>query len=340
MTGVTAGVFVGAYAASPAHATWDAALESEFFAGLDALSEVRGLELPWIGGLHPHDDAWLLRAFPRRFDAVLTSIPGTMKRLGAAPSYGLASRDADGRADAVAEAFRMRDAVRRLNDAVGRQAVTAVELHSAPSALRGDRASLCESLAELADDANAWDGAAIVVEHCDAFLPRQQPEKGFLDLADELAAMDGLPQWVGLSMNWGRSAIELRDGQLVTEQLRIAATSGRLRGLMLSGASAQQSPFGAPWVDAHHPMTSTPDFAYGESTSLLTPDLLTDAVAAADGVDWLGFKFGWAERTAPVASRVDMIASAARLVIAAVADATASQGAGMQGGAVPPKLGG
>lgn len=328
------GVFVGAYAASPAHSAWDARLESEFFDGLDAVPELRGVELPWMGALHPHDDAWLLRSFPRRFDAVLTSIPGTMKRLGTTPLYGLASRDADGRAAALAEAGRIRDAVRRLNDAVGRRAVTAVELHSAPSAGRGDVASLAASIAELSADADTWDGATIAIEHCDAFVPSHQPEKGFLDLTDELAAIADRPAWVGLSINWGRSAIELRDGELVTAHIRQAAASGRLRGLMLSGASAELSPFGGPWVDAHHPMTPSSSFPYGEPSSMLTEDLLRDAIAAAAAVDWLGFKFGWADREAPVEPRVDMIATAAAAVTAA------SQGAGMRGAAVPPKLGG
>ncbi|WP_374178936.1 DUF4862 family protein [Leifsonia sp. WHRI 6310E] len=312
-------VLVGAYAASPAHAQWAPEAEEEYFDGLAALATVRGLELPWIDGLHPHDDAWLLRRFPRRFDAVLTGIPGTMRRLGRDPRFGLASPDAEGRADAVAEAVRMLEAAERLNDACGRRAVIAVELHSAPvasadpAAEHAAVAALRESLESLAAT-GAGDGAALVVEHCDAFVPGRAPEKGFLAVADELAALDGLPDRFGMSVNWGRSAIELRDGDAVAAQLAQVAASGRLRGLMLSGAADQATPFGPAWVDAHHPMTPGPGFPYGEPASLLTAERLAAAVAAAGPIEWAGVKFGWADPSAGVAPRVAMVDAATTLL--------------------------
>lgn len=316
-------VLVGAYAASPAHAEWIPEAEEEYLDGLAALDAVRGLELPWIDGLHPHDDEWLLRRFPQRFDAVLTGIPGTMRRLGRDPRFGLASLDADGRAAAVAEATRMLEAAERLNDACGRRAVLAVELHSAPvasvdpAAENAAIAALRESLESLAAT-GAGDDAALVVEHCDAFVPGRAPEKGFLAVADELAALDGLPDRFGMSVNWGRSAIELREGDAVAAQIAEIAASGRLRGLMLSGAADQATPFGPAWVDAHHPMAPAPGFPFGEPASLLTEGRLTEAVAAAGPLDWAGVKFGWADPAAAVAPRVAMIAAAAAVMARAV----------------------
>lgn len=317
-------VLVGAYAASPAHAEWMPAAEEEFFDGLAALDTVGGLELPWIDGLHPHDDEWLLRRFPRRFDAVLTGIPGTMRRLGRDPRFGLASLDADGRAAAIAEATRMLEAAERLNDACGRRAVVALELHSAPiasadpaaehAAIAALRASL-ESLAAT----GAGDGAALLVEHCDAFVPGRAPEKGFLAVADELAALDGLPDRLGMSVNWGRSAIELRDGDAVAAQIAEIAASGRLRGLVFSGAADQATPFGPAWIDAHHPMVPAPGFPFGEPASLLTADRVDAAVAAAGPLDWAGLKFGWADPAATVAPRVAMIEAAAAVLARALA---------------------
>lgn len=69
------GFVVGAYAASPAHAAWNADAEDEFYRALDDAPEVAALELPWMGALHPHDDAWLHARFPQRMHAVLTDIP-------------------------------------------------------------------------------------------------------------------------------------------------------------------------------------------------------------------------------------------------------------------------
>lgn len=306
------GVLVGAYAASPAFAHWDAALERTFYDGLDAVPEVRGLELPWTGTLHPHDDGWLLAHFPRRFDAVLTAIPGTMRRLQTDPGYGLASTDPDGRGAAVREALALRDAARRLDDACGRAAVVAVELPSAPRAT-GTADALRRSLGELVE-AGGWDATAIVVEHCDAFAADRPVEKGFLTVADELEALRDLPAGVGMSVNWGRSAIELRDPDRVAGQIGEVAAAGRLHGLMFSGASAEATAFGGPWVDAHHPLAPTPGFPGGEAASLLTLERLESAAAAAVELRWAGFKFGWADPNAPVAPRVEMIAAAARIV--------------------------
>lgn len=315
-------LIVGAYAASPAHARWDPAAEEEFFEGLEGIPEVRGLELPWTGSLHPHDDDWLHRHFPRRFDAVLTSIPGTMARLRDEPAFGLASQDPIGRVAALHDALEMRDAVRRLNDACGRRTVLAVELHSAPSLVdpaRGTADALRRSLGDLVES-EGWDDATLVIEHCDAAVPGQTAEKGFLTLEEELAALDGLPDAVGMSVNWGRSAIELRSADRVATQIRQVADSGRLRGLILSGASDVASPYGAPWADAHLPLAPVPGmadsagFPMGESTSLLTLERVRHAVDAAGDAVWRGFKFGWPDPAAPTVPRVTMINAAARLL--------------------------
>lgn len=313
-------VFVGAYAASPAHAQWDPAAERAFFEGLAAVPDVRGLELPWTGSVHPHDDDWLYANYPRGFDAVLTSIPDTMRRLQGEPRFGLASTDAQGRADAVRQVREMRDAAKRLDDACGRATVAAIEVHSAPS-LAGAEGSADALRASLTDllETRGWDDMALVVEHCDAAVPGQAAEKGFLTLEDEITAVDALPDTVGLSINWGRSAIELRDPDRVAAQVAQAAQSGRLHGLMFSGASERPSPFGPAWVDAHHPLApDEAEFPGGEPSSLLTVARLRAAVAAAGPVRWSGVKLGWADTTAPVAPRVAMIEAAAFLLSSAL----------------------
>lgn len=301
------GVIVGAYAASPSLLGWDPALEREYLAGIDAIPAVRGLELPWIGELH-RDPEWLLDALPSRFELVVTDIPWAARLAGTDPEYGLASRSDRGRRLAVDDAARLRDDVQRLSDAGGAR-VIAVELHSAPRADQGAPGQLAESLAEI----EAWDwlGADLVIEHCDALVAGQPPQKGFLALADEIAAVADTT--VGLSINWGRSAIELRDADAVAEQIAAARDSGRLRGLIFSGATGAPGTFGAEWADTHAPFAETPDYPWGVPESLLTLDRARDAVAACGTLDWLGFKMGWL-RGGSVADRLDMIRATAAVV--------------------------
>lgn len=303
-------VIVGAYAASPALFSWDPELEGEYLRSLDAVDDIRGLELPWADGLHRHDERWLLANLPRRFDIVLTAIPGTVGRLAANARFGLASVDPDGRADALADAERMRADVHRIAEATGRASVIAVELNSAPLASAGSPAALTESLATIADW--DWAGAGLVVEHCDTLVAGRAPQKGYLPISDEIAA--ALDAGVGISINWGRSAIELQDADAVARQIAHAQTAGVLRGLILSGAADVAGAFGQPWEDTHLPFEPADDFPWGDPQSLLTTERAAQAIAAAGELEWLGLKFGWRTADAAVADRVAMIQRAARIV--------------------------
>lgn len=307
---------VGAYAASPALHAWDPALEREYYDSLLGLSAVRGLELPWIGGLHLHDEEWLLRNLPAQWDLVLTDVAGTVRRVAADPAYGLASRDEEGRAAALADAARMRDDVHRLVDASGRASVIAVELHSAPRLDRTDSARFSQSLAEIA----SWDwaGSDLVVEHCDTRVPDHEPAKGWSRLEDEAAAIEGTG--IGLSLNWGRSAIELRDARAVVGQVREAHASGQLRGLVFSGVAQEPTGYGAAWEDAHLPFARSDGFPLGSPDSLLTLDRVADALEAAGTLDWLGIKFGWPGREGSVEDRIAMIASGLQVLDSVVVE--------------------
>lgn len=275
-------LLISSYAASPAHATWDPALEGELLPALCALPGVAGLEVPWIGGIHPHDPDWFLRHAPVGAELALTALPWVMRRCAANPWYGIASPDEDGRRAAIADVRAIAHDVRR----IGRDseaAVTVVALHTAPQG-RGDRAPLSASLAEIA----AWDwaGAELVVEHCDAAVPGQAWEKGFLPLEDELAAILDADVPVELWLNWGRSVIETRDPDAVTRQISAAAGSGRLAGLTFSGAAAVGGPYGPAWEDRHLPLAAADPAAM----SLLDPVHVEAALAAAGLVERVGLK--------------------------------------------------
>jgi hypothetical protein len=302
-------VVLGAYAASPSLEGWDADRELEYLQQVTAIPGVSGLELPWTGALHAHDPEWLLTSLPTGLRCVVTAIPGTVAALAADPAVGLASTDGSGRAEALRLAARLRDDVARLVDAGRDTTVVAVELHSAP---RGDRGGV-DAFRRSLDEVAGWDwnGAELVIEHCDAFIDGQPPAKGYLTLEGEIAA--ARDAGVGIGLNWGRSAIELRDPDRVVEHVAIARDSGLLRGIIVSGAADQAGPLGGAWVDAHHPFAAS-EVEWGDPASVLTPERMRAALAAAGPLDFVGFKLGWGRPGAPVADRVAMLREAVALL--------------------------
>ncbi|MGK9149398.1 DUF4862 family protein [Plantibacter flavus] len=278
----TNGILVSAYAASPAHTAWDPALEAEVLPALCALPGVVGLEVPWLGSVHPHDDEWFLEHVPAGARLALTALPFVMRRNAAGAGYGIASPDADGRAAAVADLRALAADLHLLNDR-SRAEVAVVALHTAPHA-SGSGDALLRSLDELG--AVDWDDARLVIEHCDAAVPGRRYEKGFLSVEDELAAVAASAAVDGLWMNWGRSAIELQGADAVSAQIASVADSGALVGLTLSGAAAVDGPYGTAWADAHLPIRE----ADPTSESLLDTDRVRDAIVAAGSVPWLGLK--------------------------------------------------
>jgi hypothetical protein len=307
------GLVVGAYAASPAHRRWDTAAEEEFFEQLAQIPDVGAFELPWLGSIHPHDDAWLHRHFPTALGAVVTDIPYTMGRIAGDPGYGLASVDEGGRERAVADVGRVRDGVRGLDDAQGRRVVGVVELHSAPRGVRGASDALAKSLTEIAGW--DWDGADLVIEHCDAWREGQIPEKGFLSLDEELDAIERSGADLGVSLNWGRSVIEGRTPATAVAHARASAERGLLRGFMASGAAATPTDFGPAWIDAHLPFAPEPGLAHTTPGSLMTTSDVRDVLRAAGPLAWAGVKVGCAREDAPVAERVALVQEAVEVML-------------------------
>lgn len=256
---------------------------------------VGGLEEPWTG--EPLVD--------RGLPVLVTTIPGTMDALTANPAFGLASPEPAGRTAALADVAELREQVLRLNDARGDRVVRGIELHAAPRTSaenRGDPGALAESLAELAGW--DWDGANLLVEHCDAAIAGQPPAKGFLSLPDEIEALRGLP--VGLVINWGRSAIELRDTDRVVEHLAVARDAGVLRGLIFSGAADADGDHVTAWADQHLPVARAGGVG-GEQLSLLTGERMRAALAVAGDLDYLGLKVGWRGGDATAAERAALV---------------------------------
>ncbi|OIQ84516.1 hypothetical protein GALL_336570 [mine drainage metagenome] len=284
--------FLGAYATSPCETHWDAGAEAAYWAGLAALPSLGGLEYPFTGALHPYDEAWALAHLKPEWDLVLTLLPGTMDRLGQNPHFGLASDDAEGRAAALAFTGQARAVAQRFNEAAGRRRVVAVELHAAPrrgvAGVSASAAALAASLAELA--AWDWQGATLCLEHCDAWFPGQTAIKGFLPLPEEIRAIRASGAPVGLALNWGRSVLEERDPAHVLDQIRAARAEGLLRGLIFSGCSGEETPWGV-WQDSHMPHAPAFGVEHAAPGSLMTAEAMAQALeAAGEGLVFLGGK--------------------------------------------------
>ena len=306
--------FVGAYAASPNTSTWNPELEAQYYARLSALPNVKGLEHPFLGSLHPHDDAWFISHIDPNWRFVFTCIPGVMAAMAKNPLVGLASDDASGREEALAFVRQARDAIAALNAACGQSVVDAIEIHSAPDKTRTTSSvtALTTSLAELVQW--DWQGARVVIEHCDAHVPGQVASKGFLTLADEIAAIEATNAHygsdVGIVINWGRSVLEARSAEGALQHIWLAKQHGVLAGLMFSGASGQDTPYGA-WRDSHMPPAPSGVGGIGAEGSLLTDAALRDCLVASDGRELpiLGLKIGIRPLDASLESRMAYLSS-------------------------------
>ncbi|PWH05244.1 DUF4862 domain-containing protein [Brachybacterium endophyticum] len=284
-------LLIGAYAALPA-----AEDRPGFYAGLREHLGATGLEVPTQHLLAGEGGSIedLARLLEDRFpDSVLTAIPGTMQHVAADPSFGLASPDEDGRRAALAYTAGLLSAADAVNQRIGSAHVRRVQIQSAPSG-RADADAFPRSLADL----EVPEGIDLVIEHCDAANDRVAGEKRFLSLREELAA--AREAGIGLTLNWGRSAVESHDPSVPQEQVAEAAAAGSLRGLIFSGAGGNATGFGAPWADAHLPLD------VDEPGSLLTAARVRECMAAAGDLEYVGVKVQ-APSDADVSARLGII---------------------------------
>lgn len=293
-------LIVGAYPAQP-----EGSQQRPFFEAMADVAAIRGLELPYraAGG-----EPWPAGA-PAEWSAVVTTIPGTMQRVGLDRHFGLASVDQDGRRAAIDFTAGVRDYVTRLGDEGHR--VEAVALHSAPPR-RGSPSAFAESLEEIL--AWDWSGTSLVVEHCDAPRPGRNPEKGFLPIQAEVDVVRSLKDRgyrVGMLVNWARSVIETREIQTAAEHITYAREAGVLSGLMFSGCSAEATEFGYPWIDAHLPAIEVEG---APASSMLNTREIARCLQAAGELPIMGFKIGLPQDAVSAAERASLLRQMCALV--------------------------
>jgi hypothetical protein len=307
---------VGAYAAAPR------GLEpgTQFRTYVDdvlALPAVDGLEVPFQGSGSPWNDPAYLHATDSGSEHLLTMIPATIMALAGSPAQGLASSDDEGRKQAVEQLRGAWQFVTTVNEGPGGD-ITAVEVHSAPRRPYTSADAFRSSL----DEVLAWDWGRtrLLIEHSDAHSDEHEPAKGFLTLDDELAV--AAERDLGLSVNWGRSALETRGVDGARQHIAAAAKQGRLGALVFSGASDADTLDGPAWADLHLPIRdwSAAPIAAEAATSLLTADEVRASVAAAAGaaeLRYVGVKVS-APSSATPAECLDLVAANVAIVADAV----------------------
>lgn len=307
--------YVGAYAASPNQSLWNPELETAYYDALKQLSNLRGLEHPFLGQLHAQDDDWFLANIKPDWDFVFTCIPGIMNALSQNPQFGLASDDESGRQAALSFMQQACIAVAKLNDHLGRRAVQALMLQSAPA--RNKASSSAGAFQASLETMLQWDwqGARLVVEHCDAYVPLHAPSKGFLALQDEIDVLKQLnanaavKTPMGMVINWGRSVFETRRVDGAAEHIAKAQQAGVLAGVMFSGVSDKDSEYGA-WRDSHQPAQSSALVKFGEAGSWMSEQAIQHCLAICDNakdLHILGAKIGIRPHSATIDSRLGYI---------------------------------
>jgi hypothetical protein len=293
-------IHVGAYAAS---ASLDEEAETALYAGLAGMG-VAGLEQPFFGTLHRRDEGWLVGQIRPDWTLVVTALPGEMDRLDADKHFGLASADPDGRERAVDFLEAARLSVLKLHRALGRRAVRAVMVHSAPrlggSGAKSSLEAFADSLTELRG--RDWQGAGLLVEHCDAAVPGRTPDKGFLRIEDDVMAvkLSSGATPAAVAINWGRSALETRTAEGPLAHIGRAVQAELLGGLFFSGISPNHPEYGS-WRDSHVP------FATSCPGSLLTPAYAKAALAAAPSCPIVGLKLQTKPASLTVPERLAVI---------------------------------
>ncbi len=318
------GFIIGAYTSSPNLYGWDEVLEEEFFVKLKNIDNVRGLEIPfWGTSLHPNNDDYFLSLLKPEWEHVITCVPGTMKRLETNPNFGLASLNEESRLNAIEFVNTARLSNEKLVRHFGKNCVIAVELTSSPKTLpdviRGDVEKLYESLSEICSW--DWHGARLVIEHCDSFTEHnKEPQKGFLSLIEEVKVINRINEEkgtkLGLTINWGRSAIEGRKVKIPENHVRLAFKNGILSGVMFSGVSERKESLYGAWKDLHAPPAKAFDIKYYEETSLMTYKNIKNTLNICDvnKIDYIGVKLLPLPSELSISDRVGINSDAIKLI--------------------------
>lgn len=163
---------IGAYASLPATKEEQA----DYYQILAGQPWVQGLEIPSCDSITDDVEWFVSQLSPNFTTNMLTPIPGVMQRVGKDQYFGLASPEESGKTAALDYLLNASWAIKAINDAAGRQVFTHVALHSAPTKI-ADPVAFNHSLDVVTQW--DWDDAKLVIEHQDAFIAEQSPQRVF-----------------------------------------------------------------------------------------------------------------------------------------------------------------
>jgi hypothetical protein len=288
-------LIVGSYVSSISLRRWDEQDETSFYDELKKRTSIRGIEHGFYGTLHRYDDDWFLKNIHPEWDFVFMTLPGwvdIMKTKDA--KAGLASTDKKKRLSAIDYIYSANCVIRKLNAHLNRKAVISVQVHSTPSAASSKEA-FAESLSTICSW--DWDGAKIVVEHCDAFKSDGSHAKGYLPLLDEIWAIqearnENLRTPLLMMLNWGRSTIEGNGPEMVQRHIRELISVDQLSGFIFSGVAASSDSLYGNFADKHVPCPTPDGDKLLVSESLMTEKEIGKTIDAlpVSELDYLGFK--------------------------------------------------
>lgn len=283
--------YVSAYATSPSFDQWNPVVESQYFYELAKKPEIVGIEHPYFLQSEKYSMNWLKDNIPNHWSITLTTLPTFMTLAKNNPFLGLASTQEKERNLAVEVMHKCSDYVRSLNQLFGRNIVRAVHFHSLPGSdrhtIRGNKLAFKKSLYDI--QALNWSGAQLNLEHCDAYMPNQTPEKGCLLLEEEIELLTEI-RGFGLILNWGRSAIENRSVLGPLSHIHMAKASNLLKGFFFSGCTdIPDSHYGA-WKDTHMPPNHVVSNRHLIQESLLGQDEISKTFALLERDHYLGVK--------------------------------------------------
>ncbi len=283
---------LGAYASAPSVWKKDKKEESIFYNSLkENLENIRGLEIPFYGeNIHQFGDEYLIEKLDDSWINTITLIPASFNSLKKNIHFGLSSDHEESRLNAVESHKKLNSIVKKINDTKGKKVISSIQICSSPSFPKNGVSSSKDSLKKSIETLLSWnwEGANLLIEHCDSQRDFSTYQKGFLSIEKEIEILDELKNKIlGISLNWGRSVLEGRNIHEIIKHIKLAQKNKHLKGFIFSGTSPLDKNYGS-WADLHMPFNNQGSYI----NSLLTENNVRSSLELInfDELDYLGIK--------------------------------------------------
>ena len=259
------------------------------------IPDILGLEIPFFGSsIHQFGDDYLINMLNHDWKNVITCVPASVYALKKNCHFGLASDNKNSRLLALETHRKANSILHKINDKKGFKSIISVHIATAPSVPKKNVASSLDSLKKSIEELLKWDwdGADLLIEHCDSFSINNQFQKGFLSIDDELEILNFFKQpKLGMALNWARSVIEGRNIKTIIEHIQQAKKNNLLKGFIFSGTTINDHYYGS-WFDLHTPFAKIFNIEHYEKNSLLTMNNLYKTLKVIDieSINYIGVK--------------------------------------------------